>query len=152
MRLGKIGQHYFIGDVRVASRQNLLTAYLESTSIWRRFLDLSSTPKTLERGIATQMVVDDELMAAGEAHSLEISLNGEAGTKKLKIQFIVGNKPSDERTLLHGDNLKIASDRRMPVIIGNETIAHTPIEVQGLSKYIKLIIPKKEELTAKTSV
>lgn len=151
-RLGKIGQHYFIGNVRVASRQNLLTTYFNRTSLWRKFLGLAHSTKTLNEGVTTQMIVDNEIKATGEAKSLDIILNGEHNEKRLKIQLIVGDAPSSDSTLLHGNNLKIESDRKMPVIMGNETVAHTPIEIVGLSKYIKLIIPKKEEkLTAKAS-
>jgi len=152
-RLGKIGQHYFIGNIKVASRQNLLTTYLNKTSLWRRFLGPTHAPKALENSVTTQMTVDDEIRAAGEAKSLEVTLNGETHEKRLKIQFIVGDTPDNKQTLLHGNSLKIESDRRMPVIMGNETVAHTPIEVQGLSKYIKLIVPKKEKkLTAKADL
>ncbi len=152
-RLGKIGQHYFIGSIRLASRQNLLTTYLNKASLWRKFLGLPHISQKSSEGIKTQMVVDDEIKAAGEAKSVEIALNGENNEKKLKVRLVVGDVSGSDPTLLHGNNLKIESDRKMPVIMGNETVAHTPVEIVGLSKYIKLIIPKKEEkLTAKNSL
>lgn len=149
-RLGKIGQHYFIGAVKIASRQNLLTSYLTKVSPWQRFLGLTAISKTGADNVTTQMLVDDELKAAGEAKSIEIALNGEKSEKKLKIQLWVGDTPDQDPTLLHGNVLTVESDRKMPVLMGNETVAHTPVEVRGLSKCIKLIIPKSknEKLTA----
>ena len=68
--------------------------------------------------------------------------NSNKGEKKLHIRLFVPTKDGLNTSLLHGDFLTVDSDKKMPVTMGNETIAFTPVGIKGLSKHIQLIVPK----------
>ncbi|AKM84801.1 TPA: hypothetical protein DHW58_02740 [Patescibacteria group bacterium] len=148
-RLGKIGQHYFVGSVEVAARASLLTQYLRKTNPWLKFLGLAK-PVTPEDGTPTLIELDDEVQVKSRAHRLQIQLNGVNNDKKLKLTLFASPNP-DTASILHSDAVAIESDIKMPVIIGNETVAHTPVEIKGLTKYVRLIVPKEPRLTATES-
>lgn len=144
-RLGKVGKHYFIRKIQLASRQGLLTKYLDRTSPVLRFLGLANRPMP-EDGVATQLKVDEDLTATGKTQRLEIELNNNGHEKKLLVHLFVPGAKTVEHSLLSGDSLAIESERKLPVIMGNETVAFTPVEIKGLAKHIRLIVP-----TTKTS-
>lgn len=138
-RLGKIGKHYFVGNLEVLSHQNLLGKYLRGESLVRKFLGGTTTPKkpTVVRAIIT---VDDELKIDGPIHKLSVKLNNEKGGKKLRLELITDTPKNP--TKLWADMVSIEGDKKMPVLMGNETAAHTPVEIKGLGKYIELLTPK----------
>ena len=146
-RLGKIGQHYFVGEAHVTTRSNLLTQYLRKTSPWLKFLGL--TPPTLPADVSTSAAIalDDNVLVRSKTHRLKVELNGEQDDKKLKLTLFTSPDPTGI-SILHSNAVAIDGETKMPVIIGNETVAHTPVEIKGLAKYIRLIVPKEKQLTA----
>ena len=148
-RLGQIGKHYFVGKVEIASRDNFVAKYVRRTSPWLKFLGLHSG-QTANSGVDTKLVLDDEIQATGPAHKVEVMTHDQADAKKLRIRFFAAQPTAATPSLLHSDKLTIESDTKMPVMMGNETIAHTPVEVRGLTKHIQLIVPKSEKLTTPT--
>ena len=146
-RLGKIGQHYFVGEAEVATRSNLLTQYLRKTNPWLKFLGLSRTTLPTEVGTKATIALDDDVLVRSKTHRLQVKLNGEHGDKKLKLTLFASPDPT-EISILHSNSIAIEGETKMPVIIGNETVAHTPVEIKGLAKYIRLIVPKDNQLTA----
>ncbi|MFH0905203.1 MAG: diacylglycerol kinase family protein [bacterium] len=142
-RLGKIGKHYFIRQITISSRQNLLSKYLSQSNPWFRFLGVTSPNSTGDEGVLAEMVLDDELRAVAKAHRVEVKLNGTQGKKKLQIRLLVPkDRATHSTTILHSDVLSITSDKKMPITIGNETIAYTPMEIRGMTKHINLVVPK----------
>jgi hypothetical protein len=140
-RLGQIGKHFFVGKIEIASRQNLIAKYVKGSSPWLKFLGLTSG-STAREGIATQLTLDDDIKATGPAQKVEVAINGERESKKLQVRLFVAESQTIPPSLLHSDKLTVESDTKMPVMMGNETIAHTPIEVRGLAKHIQLIVPQ----------
>lgn len=138
-RLGKIGKHYFVGELEVLAHQNLLGKYLRGESLFRKFLG-SSTSKQRNLNVRTDITVDEEVKLSGPMQKLSVSLNDEKGGKKLRLTMFT-DSPKNV-TKLWADEVKIEGDKKMPVLMGNETAAHTPVEIKGCNKYIELLVPK----------
>ncbi|MDD5605855.1 MAG: acylglycerol kinase family protein [Patescibacteria group bacterium] len=145
-RVGKVGQHYFIGEVQIASRHNLLADYINQVNPIKKFLGLNQPPTNESSDVETIVALDDDLVMSGTVEKMTISLNGVNGTKKLKVETFLKDNLNQAHSLMHGDIVAIASKTKMPVIMGNETIAHTPVEIKGVAKYINLVVPG-EKLT-----
>ncbi|RLC37521.1 hypothetical protein DRH29_01475 [candidate division Kazan bacterium] len=188
-RLGKIGKYYFVRQIAITSRQNLLTKYLTRTNPILRFLGIAGPGRAGDNQVTTKILLDDELSASSKTQKLEISLSPSqlpAGSsapksllraksaqvpetdpknrprsdkevfqpgapaegskktteKKLQIRLFVPSQTGTNISLLHGNCLTIDSDKKMPVTMGNETIAFTPVEIKGLSKHVRLMVPK----------
>lgn len=144
-RVGKIGRHYFIGEIEIASRHNLLVDYIAQSSPLMRFLGLGKV-KDEAPSVATKVALDDTLVMSGVVERMTVTLNGVNGTKKLKVETFTKGNPTKVDSLFHSDSIAVASQTKMPVIVGNETIAHTPVEIKGIAKYIHLLVPQ-EKLT-----
>jgi diacylglycerol kinase family enzyme len=138
-RLGKIGKHYFVGSLEVLAHQNLLGKYLRGESLLKKFMGASTTSK---RNVAVKadIKIDDDLKITGPMHKLHVQLNDEKGDKKLRLELITDTPKN--ATKLWADGLTVESDKKMPVLMGNETAAHTPVEIKGLAKYIEILVPK----------
>lgn len=149
-RVGKIGRHYFIGEVQITSRSNILMDYINETNPIKKFMGLTKTKKEVPN-VKTVLALDDELVMSGVIEKMTISLNGVNGTKKLKVETFIKDNPLKANSLFHGDNIAIVSKTKMPVIMGNETVAHTPVEIKGISKYINLLVPS-QKLTEESKV
>jgi hypothetical protein len=141
-RLGKIGKHYFVGNLEVLAHQNLLGKYLRGESLMKKFLGASNTPQR-NLNVNVKIKVDGELMITGQMQKMSIKLNDEKGGKKLRLELTTDSPKNP--TKLWADELEIEGDKKMPILMGNETAAHTPVEIKGQSKYIELLIPKLPE-------
>lgn len=144
-RLGRIGKHFFVKQINVVSRQNLLTKYFNTSNPILKFLGVGKSHKIQDDKIATKIVMDDDLYAVSETQKIEVTLNSHKNDKKLQIRLFVPTEDGLDTSLLHSNSLAIDSDKKMPVTMGNETIAFTPVEIRGLTKHIQLIIPKGTE-------
>ena len=149
-RLGRIGQHYFVGEVEIAPRSGLLTQYLRKASPWMKFLGLTRQAALTDDGTLTTIQLDEEVKVVGNTRRVQIKLNGEQGDKKLKLTFFTSPDPSTA-SVLHSDALSVVGETKMPVLVGNEMVAHTPVEIRGLTKYVRLIVPKPSQLTTAKS-
>jgi len=142
-RLGKVGKHYFIGRVEVWSHQNLLTRYLRPSGFLKRFFGLGEAKRLSGAdGVQATLTIDDQLKLKGAVEKIVVELNQAATDGRLKVRAIgrVDGKPDE--TILYGNDLVLESDKRMLVVMGDETVATTPIDIRGLSRRIKLIVPK----------
>jgi diacylglycerol kinase family enzyme len=140
-RVGKIGRHYFIGKIQIASRNNLLLDYINETNPIKKFMGLGRA-KQENPTVETVLALDDELVMSGVVEKMTITLNGVNGTKKLKVETFSKDNPHKANSLFHGNSIAVASKTKMPVIVGNETVAHTPVEIKGVAKYINLLVPE----------
>jgi len=147
-RLGKIGKHYFVGQLEILSHQNLLGKYLRKESFVKKFLGTSTVPRRTP-SVNAEIKIDNELQIRGVLHKLSIKLNDERGSKKLRLELVTDS--SKNVTKLWGDEIEIEGDKKMPVLMGNETVAHTPVEIKGSSKYIDLLTLKKPVKLTKKS-
>jgi len=138
-RLGKIGKHYFVGNLEILSHQNLLGKYLRGESLLKKFLGASATPQR-NLSVNAKIEIDDELKINGPMQKLQVKLNDDKGGKKLRLELITDTLKNP--TKLWGDEIKIEGDKKMPVLMGNEVVAHTPVEIKGCTKYIELLVPK----------
>ena len=127
-RLGKIGKHYFVGTLEILSHQNLLGKYLRRESLVKRFLGASSASQR-HADVRIALKVDDELKITSMMHKLSVSLNDEKGGKKLRLEL--NSDTPKNPTRLWADEVEIEGDKKMPVLMGNETVAHTPVEIKG---------------------
>lgn len=147
-RLGKIGSHYFIGDAEITSHHNAIAKYLDKTNIFVKFLGLKPSTPSEDSAVRMQITIDQQLTVIGDIHGVNVTLLEETGSKKMKVEIVA--RDSDKKiskSVIMADELEAESEKKMPVVIGNETIAHTPIEIKGLAKHIRLIVPKNSRLT-----
>ncbi len=146
-RLGKIGKHYFVGRIEVASHQNIISKYLRKSNLLVNFLGLNQVKPIAEHAVKTVLTLDDSLKVSSWIHKITISLL-EEGEHKLKLELLSQAGEEITTTKLFADKVDVESDRKMPVLVGNETAAHTPAEIKAMSKHINLIVPKSNKLTA----
>lgn len=147
-RLGKIGKHYFVGNLEVLAHQNLLGKYLKGESLLKKFIG-SPTAAKRNSAVGVEIKVDD-MKLSGVMNKLQIKLNDEKGDKKLRLELTTDDPKHP--TKLWGDTIEIEGDKKMPVLMGNETAAYTPVEIKGLAKYIEVLVakapaPKPSKLT-----
>lgn len=138
-RLGKIGKHYFVGHLEILSHQNLLGKYLRGESLLKKFLGTPATPQR-NLTVRAKIELDEEIKVDGPMQKLSVYLNDEKGGKKLRLELLT-DTPKNPTKLL-ADSMAIEGDKKMPVLMGNETVAHTPVEIKGLAKYIELLVAK----------
>ncbi|MFA5009647.1 MAG: acylglycerol kinase family protein [Patescibacteria group bacterium] len=138
-RLGKLGKHYFVDGLEIVSHQNLLGKYLRGEGLLKKFLGTTTkTQRTMN--VSAEIKVDEDLQLTVPLQKLTIKLNSDKGGKKLRLEIITDSPKNP--TKLWADEIEIEGDRKMPVLMGNETAAYTPVEVKGCSKYVELLVPK----------
>lgn len=140
VRLGKVGTHYFIGNAEIASHQNIIEKYLKKTNPLVKFLGIRQSVPNTQTAVQMKVVVDQQLSITGNVHGIRIDLVSEKD-KKLKVEILAHDDNKLSKTVLMADEIEAESEKKMPVVIGNETITHTPVEIRGVSKHIKLISP-----------
>jgi diacylglycerol kinase family enzyme len=146
-RLGRIGSHYFVGSAEIASHHDTVAKYLKQTNAFLRFLGIKQTTPTENTAVRMQLILDQQLTVVGDIHRVAIGLLEGVGNKKMRVEIDAHDADNKiSKTVLLVDELSAESEKKMPVMIGNETIAHTPIEIKGSAKYIKLIVPKSAKL------
>lgn len=142
-RLGKIGNHYFVGNTEIASHQNVITKYLTPANPLMKFLGIRQPVLAEDNAVPMQILLDQQLSVVGQIHGVRIDLLADQA-KKLRVEILAHDSDKKmSKTVILADEIEAESDKKMPVVIGNETIAHTPIDIRGMSKHIKLLVPKK---------
>lgn len=141
-RLGKIGSHYFIGSAEIASHYNIISKYLKRSNVFSRFFGLRQAVPTEDSAVPMKLLLDQQLEIIGNIHGIRVDLL-ENSSKKLQIEVLAHDSDKKiSKSILLADEMSAESEKKMPVVIGDETVAHTPIEIKGISKHIKLIVPK----------
>ncbi|OGB75148.1 hypothetical protein A2810_03240 [candidate division Kazan bacterium RIFCSPHIGHO2_01_FULL_49_10] len=140
-RLGKIGQRYFMGELTIAPKRNLIKNIFGQKSRLKRFFGTNRplTPKN-QHSIACQLKLDSELEVSGQLARLDINLIDE-GKKKMRIQLHTLTETGAEVSVLWANRLEINSSLNMPIVSGNETLANTPATIQAVTKTIEVIQP-----------
>lgn len=140
-RLGKAGKHYFVGKLDIVSQLNLLTKYLPRTNFIYRFLGLQPNIMVNDLGVKSTLKLDEDLEVSARIQRLQIKLNEKQEDHKLSLELHTRSGNDSVVSRFGVDSLNMDSARKLHVLSGNETIGYTPLEIKGLSKYIKLIIP-----------
>ncbi len=140
-RLGKAGKHYFIGKLDIVSQLNLLTKYLPRTNFIYRFLGLQPSIMVNDLGVKSTITIDEDLEVSARVQRLHIELNEKKEEKKLSLELYTRSGTESVVSRFEADTVNMDSARKLHVLMGNEAIGYTPLEIKGLSKYIKLIIP-----------
>lgn len=141
-RIGKIGSHYFIGNAEIASHYNIISKYLKHGNILAKFFGLRQPVPAEDSAVPMTITIDQELEVIGKIHGIRIDLLDNA-SKKLQVEILAHDSDRKiSKSVLMADELSAESEKKMPVVIGDETVAHTPIEIRGITKHIKLIVPK----------
>lgn len=140
-RLGKIGQHYFIGSLTIAPRRNLLTSIFGKSSSLKKFLGANLTHHFKpSHSIACQLNLDNELEIKCQTNSIIVALDDK---HKKKLTITVHNLV-DRKTVIstfRANRCEISSSLNMPILSGNETVASTPATIQAISKTIAIMQP-----------
>lgn len=139
-RLGKIGKHYFVGKIEILGSHNLLAKYLRGEGFLKKFWGSPKPASQRALGINTIITFDNGVKITAVAQKISVKLNDEKGGKKLLLE-LTSDDPKNP-TRLWMDEMEIEGDKKMPVLMGNETVAHTPVEIKGCPKYIELLVPK----------
>ncbi len=139
-RLGKIGKHYFVGKIEILGSHNLLAKYLRGEGFLKKFLGSPKPASPRITSVNTTITFDDGVKVSAFVQKISVKLNDEKGGKKLLLELTSDDAKSPTRLWM--DEMEIEGDKKMPVLMGNETVAHTPVEIKGCSKYIELLVPK----------
>jgi len=139
-RLGKIGKHYFVDRLEILCSQNLLAKYLRREGPLKRFLGSTKVAPRQLPCVHTEIKLDDDLKVESSLQKLAVVLNNEKGGKKLCLELVTDGPKNPTR--LWADEIAIEGDKKMPVLMGNEEVAHTPVEIKGMTKYIELLVPQ----------
>ena len=142
VRLGKVGNQYFINQVEILSHTNLLTRNVRRTSLFKTFLGLDQASGKNEQELHTTVVADEDMTVEGAINRIEAVLNPERESKKLQLTLYTGHAKQVDITKIPANSFTVESDRKMAVVMGNETIGQTPVEIKGLAKYIKILVPR----------
>jgi len=140
-RLGKIGQRYFMGELTIAPKRNLIKHIFVQKSRLKYFFGVNRPlgPKR-QHSVACQLKLDSELEISGQLVRLDIHLADEGKKKmRLKLQTLTESGMAD--SILWANKLEINSSLNMPIISGNETLANTPALIQAVTKTIEVIQP-----------
>ncbi|MBN2585289.1 hypothetical protein JXA59_01400 [Patescibacteria group bacterium] len=140
-RLGKIGQRYFMGELTIAPKRNLIKNILIPNNRLKRFFGTNRPllPKN-QHSVACQLKLDNELEVSGQLARLDIHLV-EEGKKKMLIRFYTVAETGTEMSVLWANKLEVESSLNMPIVSGNETLANTPATIQAITKTIEVIQP-----------
>jgi len=150
VRLGKVGSHYFIGNAEIASHQNIIEKYLNKSNPLMKFLGIRQSVPSTQMAVDMDITLDQQMTIKGPVHGIRVDLVSDKD-KKLRVEILAHDDNKVAKTVIMADELEAESEKKMPVVIGNETITHTPVEIKGVSKHIKLIspAPKKEDKKTK---
>lgn len=149
-RLGKIGHQYFVDRIEVLSHANLLHRHVKKTSLLTQFLGIGADKKEDQHQLSTMVTVDEETKITGAINRIEAHLNPEKEFGRIHLTLATGNPQKPEITKLWASSFYVESDRKMAVVMGNETVAQTPVEIKALTKYIKLLVPKAAKRLTKS--
>jgi len=147
LRLGKIGEKYFAGSLVVSPKRTLIANFFERKSLLRSFVGTNTraTPKE-EHHVACTIKLDDALTVKCQLHTMAIYFQDEFG-KKMKIYLTTYSGKVPEESIFRADQIEIESSLNMPIISGNEPVAHTPVKIQAIGKTIPVLAaPSKSPL------
>jgi len=143
-RLGKIGQHYFIGSLTISPKHNLLTNIFGRSNILKKFLGTNLTHHLKpSHSIACQINLDNEIEIKCQTSNIVVQLD-DNNKKKLTITIhnLVDKKPVV--STFKANRCEISSSLNMPILSGNETVANTPATIQAISKTISVMQPQNK--------
>jgi len=153
LRLGRIGERYFAGSLVVSPKRHLLASIFEKRSLLRSFIgaNLKQKPKE-EHNVACSLNLDNTVTVQCQLNTMEIYFQDGFG-KKMKIHLTTLSDQKTQDSIFRANQLNISSSLNMPVICGNETVANTPIKIQGVSKTLPVLtMPVSEKLPRRRSI
>lgn len=153
LRLGRIGERYFAGSLMVSPKRNLLANIFEKRSLLRSFIgaNLRQLPKE-EHHVACSLKLDNTLEVHCQLNTMTIYFQDEFH-KKMKIDLVTSSDGHPQPSIVRANQVDITSSLNMPIVCGNETVASTPIKIQGVSKTLPVLAwPQPEKAAAKPQV
>lgn len=143
LRLGKIGERYFAGSLLISPKRTLLANLFERKSLLRNFIgtNTKAIPKE-EHHVACKIKIDNEFIVKCQLHAMAIYFQDEFG-KKMKIHLNTYNEKNPEESIFRANQIEVESSLNMPIISGNDTVAHTPAKIQAIGKTIPVLATPK---------
>lgn len=139
LRLGRIGERYFAGSLVISPKRNILANILEKRSLLRSFIGVNVKPIPKEEyHVACSLQVDSGLTVRCQINTMAIYFQDEFG-KKMKIHLTTLSDKKSQDSIFRANQLNIESSLNMPILCGNETVAHTPIKIQGVGKTLPVL-------------
>lgn len=143
LRLGKIGEKYFAGSLIISPRRTMLANIFERKSLLRSFMgtNTKALPKE-EQHVACKIKIDDSFVVKCQLHTMAIYFQDEFG-KKMKIHLNTYSEKKPEESIFRASQIEVESSLNMPIISGNDTVAHTPAKIQAIGKTIPVLASVK---------
>jgi diacylglycerol kinase family enzyme len=143
LRLGKIGERYFAGSLVISPKRTMLANLFEKKSLLRNFIGTNTRviPKE-DHHVACTIKIDNEFIIKCQLHTMAIYFQDEFG-KKMKIHLNTYSEKSPEESIFRADQIEVESSLNMPIISGNDTVAHTPAKIQAIGKTITVLASSK---------
>ncbi|MFH0912464.1 MAG: acylglycerol kinase family protein [Patescibacteria group bacterium] len=143
LRLGKIGERYFAGSLLISPKRHLLASIFEKQNLIKKFLgvNLKQLAKE-EHQVACTLTLDHRLTIRCQLSTMVVHFQDGFG-KKIKVQLQTANaqKKKPEDSVLRANHVEVSSSLNMPVICGNESVAHTPLKIQAIGQTLPVLAP-----------
>jgi len=153
LRLGRIGERYFAGSLMVSPKRNLLANIFEKRSLLKSFIgaNVRQLPKE-EHHVACTLKLDNLAEVHCQLNTMTIYFQDEFH-KKMKIHLVTLSDNRPQNSIFRANQIDITSSLNMPIVCGNETVANTPIKVQGVSKTLPVLTwPQSEKPAGRAQV
>ncbi len=138
-KLGKIGRHYFVGSLSIASKKNMLTGILTKQHWLKNFLG-SNLNKNLKEShnVAMAIKIDNNLEIQCQSNHIKLDIE-ERDKRQIRIIIHTLDKNKEYISIFRGDKIDINSSLNLPILSGNEVLANTPAVISSANKSIKII-------------
>lgn len=138
-RLGKIGQHYFVGSLHIAPKKNVLSGILNETHWLKKFLGTNLNKNFQEsHNVATTITIDNNLEIQCQTNHIELNIEDKS-KRQIKTIIHTLDKNKEYLSIFRGDKINISSSLNLPILSGNEILATTPAIVTNPGKSIQII-------------
>lgn len=153
LRLGRIGERYFAGSLIISPKRNLFANILEKRNPLKSFIgaNIKQPPKE-EHHVACSLNLDNALTIHCQINTMTVYFQDEFN-KKMKIHLTTLSDKQLQDSIFRANQLNITSSLNMPILCGNETVANTPIKIQGVGKTLPVLaIPTPEKAASRHPV
>lgn len=138
-KLGKIGQHYFVGSLSIAPKKNVITGILNKQHWLKSFLGSNLNKNFKEsHNVAITLKIDNNLEIQCQTNHIELNME-DINQKQIKIIIHTLDNNKEYISIFRGNKIDISSSLSLPILSGNEVLANTPAIINAAGKSIKII-------------
>ena len=139
LRLGRIGERYVAGSLMISPKRNLLANILGKRNLLKSFMGVNvKRVFKEEHHVACSLNLDNTLSVQCQLNTMTIYFQ-DGFNKRMKIHLTTLSDQTTQDSIFRANQLNIASSLNMPVMCGNETVANTPIKIQGVGKTLPVL-------------